>query len=136
MFRVAYAIVRNEEDCADAIQEALLRAWRRMDTLRDEKLFDTWLVRILINECYTLLRKRKRPSLPPMPPPPEYAALNDALMALDDSLRLPITLYYVEGFSIDEIASMLKIPSGTVKGRLYRGRQHLKALLNSEEVKP
>ena len=56
LYRVAYGLLLNRTDCADAVQEALLRAWEKRRSLRDESLFRTWLVRILINECYTLLR--------------------------------------------------------------------------------
>ena len=66
LFRVAYALLRNEQDCDDALQEALCKAWLKLSQLREARLFDTWLVRILINECYTLLRKRKRRAAAPV----------------------------------------------------------------------
>ncbi len=60
VYRVARAILRNDEDCRDALQETALKAWQKRDTLRDEALFGTWLTRILINECHTLLRKKRK----------------------------------------------------------------------------
>lgn len=60
LYRVAKAMVGNEEDCADAAQQAILRAWERLDTLRQPQYFRTWLTRILINECKGILRQRGR----------------------------------------------------------------------------
>ena len=60
LYRVAMSYTGNVPDAADAVQEALLRAWRRRDTLRDERYFDTWLMRVVINESKTLLRRRRR----------------------------------------------------------------------------
>ena len=57
---IGLAMLTNEMDCKDAVQEALVRAWMRIDTLREPDLFETWLCRILINECKDMLRKRKR----------------------------------------------------------------------------
>lgn len=133
LFRIAYSVLRNEADCADAVQEALLKAWQKRGTLRDERLFDTWLVRIVINECYQLIRKH-RSVIPVQEPqrPAEDQALHDALMALPDNLRLPIALHYAEGYTVAEVARMLRLPQGTVKNRLVRGRKQLRAELSGE----
>ena len=58
LYRVARAQLPSEADCEDAVQEALLRAWDRLDTLREEAYFETWLIRILINQCKTFYRRR------------------------------------------------------------------------------
>ena len=63
LWRVSYAILRNGADCDDALQEALLRAWRQIGSLREEKYFDTWLTRILINEAKRILRQRQKRDL-------------------------------------------------------------------------
>ena len=60
LMRLACAIVRRQQDAEDAVQEALVRAWEKRDTLRDERYFDTWLMRVVINESKTLLRRRRR----------------------------------------------------------------------------
>ena len=62
LYRIAVSYTASSADAEDAVQEALLRAWNRRQTLRDTAYFSTWLNRILINECKTLLRKRKRQS--------------------------------------------------------------------------
>lgn len=131
LFRIAYAILHNEQDCADALQEALLRAWANVGKLREERYFDTWLVRILINECKRLCAARRRHPVAPADagPPPEDPELGDALKALDEKYRLPIVLHYLEGYSLEEIAWLLRIPAGTVKSRMHAGRRALKAML-------
>lgn len=67
LHRIAYLILRNESDCEDAAQESLLRAWRGLYSLRDERYFETWLIRILINECKKILRARARRSASELP---------------------------------------------------------------------
>jgi RNA polymerase sigma-70 factor (ECF subfamily) len=69
-------------------------------------------------------------------PPDADAELHDALFRLDESLRLPIVLHYVEGFTISEIAGILRWPQGTVKSRMLRGRRELKRILSGEEQLP
>lgn len=134
MYRVAKSMLQNEQDCADAAQQAILHAWERLDTLRRPQYFKTWLIRILINECTSLLRQRQRqapyePALAeaiPAASPADHSDLYDALMALDETLRLPVVLHYLEGFKTREVAQMLNIPEGTVKTRLRAARVQLR----------
>lgn len=132
LYRVAYGLLLNRTDCADAVQEALLRAWEKRNTLRDESLFRTWLTRILINECYSIHRRAKweRPSErlpepPPMPGPDADPEVFRILFSLNEKLRLPMVLHYVEGYSVDEVARIMRIPTGTVKSRLARAREKM-----------
>ena len=60
LYRIAYSILWNDQDCCDAAQETMAKAWQYKEKLYSEAYFDTWLVRILINECRSMLRKRKR----------------------------------------------------------------------------
>lgn len=130
LYRVAKTMLLDEADCADAAQNAILRAWEKLDTLKRPEYFKTWLVRILINECRALLRGRGR--FVPLeqdenaPEPPGYSELYAALAALDEKYRLPVTLHYIEGFRTSEVASMLGLPEGTVKTRLRRAREILR----------
>ena len=137
LYRVARTMLPRECDCEDAVQEALLRAWDRLDTLREEKYFETWLMRILINQCRTFYRRR-----PPAPaqltediPGPEGgdAALLEALAALPQKSRVTLELHYIEGYSVAETARILRLPEGTVKWRLSKGRAQLKQILNGRE---
>ena len=133
LFRISYTLLHNEQDCADALQEALLRAWQHLGRLREERYFDTWLVRILINECKRL-RARRQPviSVPAAPFEPDDRALHDALQALEEKYRLPVVLHYLEGYSLEEIAWLLRIPVGTVKSRMFTGRKRLRDILERE----
>lgn len=135
LYRVAKTMLRSEYDCADAAQQAILRAWEQLDTLRSPRFFKTWLVRILINECTTLLRRQQRitsydatveENAIPTPAAVDHSELYDAIIALEEKLRLPVVLYYWEGFKVREIATMLGVPEGTVKTRLRTAREHLR----------
>ena len=58
MFQISWSMLRNSEDCADAVQETLMRAWQSRDTLRNLRSFRPWITRIMVNTCNTMLRKR------------------------------------------------------------------------------
>ena len=137
LYRVARSMLGSEHDCADAAQQAILRAWEQLGTLKKPQYFKTWLVRILINECNAILRLRQRlaPYEPaaaeavPAPAAEDHSDLYAALMALEEKYRLPVVLYYWEGFKTREIARMLGVPEGTVKTRLRTAREKLRETL-------
>ncbi len=135
MYRVAFTILRNSDDCRDALQEAALKAWEKRKSLRDEKFFKTWLTRILINECYDFQRKRRRiislEEAPEQSSPPPDLTLALALQALPEKLRLPLVLRYAEGMDEAEIAKVLHLPNSTVRGRIYRAKQQLRKELEA-----
>lgn len=136
-FRIACSIVGNRQDAEDAVQQMLLSAWRyRLKAHPDAER--AWMMRILINECRSLLR-RKRRTIPmeevpvaPMPHDAQDAALREAIRSLPWSLRTPLLLKYMEGMSEKEVAAAMHIPVSSVKGRLFRARKLLKAQLNEE----
>ena len=132
LYRVSMSMLKNETDCEDAVQTAILSAYEKLDTLKNEEYFKTWLVRILINDCNRQLRTKNRIiSLS------EYsedvpAISNDrdidvkmALEHLPVKILDVIVLYYMENFSVKEISHILQIPGGTVKSRLSKGRKLL-----------
>ena len=140
LYHVAMSILRNDADSADAVQEALLKAFEKLDTLKEKKYFKTWLIRILIHECYQMKRRSKR--LVPYEEYVEnapgkedklYTYLYAAIDDLPEDLRIAVTLFYIEGFSIAEIAEMLETRENTVKTRLYRGRNQLRKSLGDKE---
>lgn len=136
LYRISRTLLKSPADCEDAVQEALLRAWSRLDTLKQSQYFETWLVRILINECRNLHRKRPaiEVELPQNLPGAgcETSALFDALMALGQKYRIILELHYIEGYKTREIAALLHLPESTVKWRLVQGRKELKRQLGEE----
>lgn len=138
LYRITYGLLREPQDRMDAVQEAILKAWCSQSRLRDERHFETWLVRILINECHN--RQRAQSRFAPLESAPESteefppdSPLRDAILALPEKLRMPIMLHYMEGYKTDEIAAMLRIPGGTVRTRLRKARTALKTLLEESE---
>lgn len=143
LYSTAKTILSSDQDCADAIQETIVKAFSKIATLRNDKYAKTWLIRILINECYTLLRKScKLVSLEGMSELTEieadqkadYSDLYRAVNSLKEELRLPVILYYVEDFNIKEIAQILEITEGAVQKRLARARGKLRHDLQEREA--
>ena len=132
LYRVSMSMLKNETDCEDAVQSALLAAYEKLDTLKNEEFFKTWLVRILINICNQQLRTKNRViSLQDYTDTPSVSDdcnidLKIALEQLPVKIREVVVLYYMEDFSVKEISQILKIPNGTVKSRLSKGRKLLK----------
>ena len=138
LYRITYGQLREEQDRKDAVQEAILKAWQSRNRLRDTAYFETWLIRILINECHNIQRANRRSvpveQLPDQPYVEKHmdgsdAALREAVLALPEKLRLPVMLHYIEGYRTEEIAAILHVPVGTVRSRLKRARSVLKEQL-------
>lgn len=138
MYHVSWTMLGSSEDCADAVQEALMRAWQKRHTLRSPESFKPWLMRILINECKNILRRRKRSSLYPLEEAADIPAaagdsgVMDVLRTLKPAWRTVIVLHYLEGCSVEEIAQMTGAPAGTVKSRLKYARDKLGVLLHED----
>ena len=138
MYRTACAYLRQEADRLDAVQEALLKAWRARDGLKDERYFKTWLTRIFIRECVNVQRRQKRMTpverVPEGPPPetPDAPDVQQAILSLPENQRIVIVLFYMEEDSTQEIARILRVPKGTVCSRLKRARQSLKQFMEEE----
>jgi len=136
LFRISWSILGNNEDCADAIQEALMRAWNKRDTLRSLRAFRPWLTGIVTHICNDMLRKRLREKLVPLEdtdvaqkPAPEPLPMQEAIDTLTPDHRAAVTLHYLEGYSVRDTARLLNIPVGTAKTRLMYARQRLQTLL-------
>lgn len=131
MYKVARAYLKNDEDAADAISETILACYEKLDTLKQDRYFRTWLTRILINKCKDILR---RPLEIPFEDDRENGCICDEisnrewldlLYRMDEKYRTVLLLYYVEGFKIREISQILELKVSTVQTRLARGRQAL-----------
>ncbi len=136
MYRVSMSYLTNVEDAADAVQDTLTKAWEKRNILARPEQFKPWVMRVLVNQCKDVLRKRKRRSFypleekvasmgPPAPQPPVMESIN----ALKPELRTVIMLHYVDGYAVQEIAESLGIPLGTVKTRMRTARKRLQQTL-------
>lgn len=135
LYRVAKSILHQEQDVEDAVQEGILKAYEKRNSLKNTAYFQTWLVRIIINQCYQTLKRRKNTAVLdqaeviPAQEEESYSDLYMAISRLSPKIRTVVVLYYVEGYSTQEIKEILRIPQGTVKSRLSKARKDLKNLL-------
>jgi RNA polymerase sigma-70 factor (ECF subfamily) len=144
MWAVALRTLRDPEEAADALQDALISAYRAAGSFRAESAVTTWLHRIVVNACLDRIRRRQvRPTVTlPEDGPGEPAdgrdemAERDTAMAVEEALaRIPveqraaITLVDIEGYSVADSAVMLGVAEGTIKSRCARGRARLAVLL-------
>lgn len=142
LYRVAKTLLADDVDCADAIQETIVKAFTSIATLRKDAYAKTWLIRILINECYSTMRRGKK--IVPFDEmleqtlaakePRDYSDLYEALASLPEEMRLTVTLYYIEGYSVRETAELLNTTESAVKNRLVRARKRMKKFLEDGEA--
>ena len=136
LYHIAWTHLGNDQDAEDAVQEALIKAWMKRDSLRDEKQFKPWLARILSNQCKDMLRKRKKWSFYPLMedtaqvemPPIENPVL-EAIQKMKPEYRALMTLYYLDGCSVRELSEITGVPQGTVKTRIRNARKQLSKTL-------
>lgn len=146
-YKTAKAILKNDDDVYDALQDALMSIYQNFKQLKDLKFFSTWATRIVINKCYDLLRKSKN-NVVPFDENIENDLKNSesdvyeidqygirlAIESLNEDLKLITILYYYDDYSVNEISEIVDIPVGTVKSRLSRAREILKMKLGKEDV--
>lgn len=139
LYRTAYLYLGSEADALEAVDEAVYQALRALKKLRQPEAFETWLTRILINECHRELRRRKRftpeESLPDTAGPDAYDALplREAVRRLPEDLRLVVILRFFAGYTQAEAAAALGIPQGTAATRQRKALQLLRLELGEEE---
>lgn len=133
LYNTAKSMLRKEEDVADAIQETILNAYKSVHTLREPRYFKTWLFRILINECNTMLSRRSLSTAYAEVPsekrehssPYDEVDMREAVDHLEESKRIVVVLHYFEDLSLRQVADALNISESAVKMRLTRARQEL-----------
>ena len=143
--RTARLIVRDPELARDAVQDALLRAWRDLPGLRETDRFDAWIRRLTVNACLDQARKRRRRVTevelhpfhdPPIADPMHGLADRDQvdriLRDLDERERAIVVLHYYLGLPLTEVAATLGIPVGTAKSRLHRALGLLRVALGAD----
>ncbi len=142
MYKTAVAILHNDADAADAMQDAILLCWKNISKLRQEKFFKTWLTRILINSCKDLIRKNGNvvylESYDNVDTGTDESLSNqnvkESFEGLSKNYKLVLTLYYNQGLTIKEISKLLDMKENTVKTRLSRGREEFKLLYTDREA--
>jgi RNA polymerase sigma-70 factor (ECF subfamily) len=147
LYAVASLILRDGDRAQDAVQEALVSAWRDLRSLRDPNAWDAWLYRLTVWACYRQARndrRRKVVELHVMPDPAKASASDLAFSIVErDRLerhlgRLPIdqraviVLHFYLARPLTDAAAILDIPVGTAKSRLHRGLEALRAAMHAE----
>jgi RNA polymerase sigma-70 factor (ECF subfamily) len=139
MYRIAYGYLGDDVKALDAVDEAVYLGYLHRKELREQELLKTWLTRILINECYRVLKKDKREvpvqELPPVISPPSDLSLpvKLAVQSLPEELRKVIVLRYLGGYTITDTALILELPEGTVSSRARKALAMLRLDLDDEE---
>lgn len=148
IYKTAKAILKDEDDVCDAIQDTCLSIYKNICNLKNEKYFKTWVIRITINKCNDIIAKHKLNSekilkIQADKTETQFSFDNDIIMKtdlqmamnlLEEDLKLITTLYYYNDMSISDISVILNIPKGTVKSRISRAREKLYQILSKEEV--
>jgi len=143
-YHLARAILGDATEAQDATHDAFVQAWRRWDTLREPARFEQWFDRILVNACRDRLRARSRQatdiSVEVGLATGDHAARADDQTALDAAIatlspdhQVVVALRYYRDLAIEDIASRLRIPSGTVQSRLHYALKRLHAALGADE---
>jgi len=142
---IAFRILRDYDHADDAVQTALLIAWRDLRSLRDPELFEPWLHRILTNACYAEARRRRRWSegIRVIPVEPVHGSddflnvesrdlLDRAFRRLTIEQRAIVVFHHYLGLPLPEVAERLGVPLGTVKSRMYHAKRALRAGLDAD----
>lgn len=141
IFRLAFNCLKSQADADDVTQTVLLRLYETEKVFDNEDHLKHWLVRVTLNECkkhwrspWNRTEEYENYVSTLVFDEPQYSDLFEAIMGLDTKYRIVIYLYYYEGYSIEEIAGLLRLPRGTVGTRLKRAREQLKQKLSEEAL--
>ena len=147
--RAARLILRDPELARDAVQEALIRAWRDLPGLRDPDRFDAWLRRLTVNACLDLARRRRRRvievELDSIDGPivgdsagdlGDREVVDAAMRRLDEPSRAIVVLHYYLGLPLTDVGATLGVPTGTVKSRLHRALGEMRAAVEADATSP
>lgn len=138
-YRVALNCLKHPADAEDAVQNAFLRLWRTQTEFEGEEHLRRWIIRVTVNECRRIAIqpwRTRTADLDACPEPefrdPQHRELWEAVAALPGKYRVPLYLYYFEGYSVGEVGELLGLKESTVQTRLSRAREKLKFYLTEE----
>ena len=148
VYNVAYRMLSREDDARDAAQDAFMTALRKLSSFRGEAAFTTWIHRVTVNACYDILRRRQREPITdsaeesePTAAPFDHAEataqaidVQRALARIPDDFRAALILHDVQDLPYEDVAAVLRVPIGTVKSRIHRGRVALARALGEGAV--
>ena len=148
LYKIAKIRIYNDDDINDAIQETMIKVYKSLNKLKDNEKFKFWVIKILINNCNSIYRKKSKKEkiveeyeLDKFVELNSYKSIEDNLYlySLLDNLkyneRTIVMLYYMEEFSIKEIKKILKMNENTIKTHLYRARQIMKKIIEEDNSK-
>ncbi len=148
LYKIAKTRITNESDIDDVIQETMLETFRSIKKLRDPKKLKMWIIKILINKCNKVYRKKYKKEISiDEYNLDNYIVINSQKNIEDDinfyqliqnlkyEERIVVLLFYMEEYSVEEISKMIKMNQNTVKTNLYRARQKIKKKIELEEKK-
>lgn len=133
LYKVASRLLANDEDVADAMQETIMMAFQNISKLKKDEYFNTWICKILINKCNSILNKKKNiifvdKFLEQKNDKNDFEKLEleDMINSLESHYKMVIVLYYISGMNTKEISKLLKEPEGTIKSKIYRAKSILR----------
>lgn len=144
LYLIAKIKLRNDDDIADAIQETILKCYQNIHKLRDTKLFKTWTIKILINECNKIYRKKEKYKISIEDNEienyikseenyDENIEFNILIRKLETEEKIILTLYYCSGYTTKEISKILHKNENTIRSKMARAKAKLKNQLKGEE---
>ena len=143
LYLIAKTKLKSDDDIGDAIQETIYKSYKYIKKLKDNSLFKTWIIKILINECNNIYKKKRKYSISYEDKEMEnYIASNDEtgnmefeilIKDLSSEEKLLLTLYYCSKYTIKEISMITKIKENTIKGKLARARNKIRNQIEEGE---
>ena len=138
VYKIAFLMLKNQEDAEEVYQDTFIKLYENFRKMKNDEHMKNWLIRVTINNCKMLMRKRKRENLVELDENVlvDDANLNvnsiEAVKKLPEKYRIVIYLFYYEQYKVSEISQILKISDGTIKSQLSRARDMLKKELKEE----
>lgn len=138
LYRLSFMYMKNVQDAEDAVHNTFLKAIETRKKFESEKHERAWLIRVASNICKNMLKSASRKNEPLSDNIPDCNISSEAkellceLSKLPDKLKVPVYLFYYDGYSSDEIGQMLNISSSAVRSRLQKAREQLKNVLGDE----